>query len=120
MCVQSIPNTYRIGIALHTRTEFIRTMTDDMSDKAIIKAEQFPSAPEDEESMTVSRDWTDDEERRAKRKWVNGGRSTNGDATRPDQLLFYIRLDLIIMPLLFLGFFCLRTFKNETFLNAQT
>ena len=48
--------------------------------------EGYPPPAEDELAITVERDWTVEEEKKAKRK-----------------------LDLLIMPLLTLGFFCLRT-----------
>ncbi|CVK86186.1 hypothetical protein FPRO04_07868 [Fusarium proliferatum] len=56
----------------------------------------FPQPREDEESLTLHRDWSLDEERRAKRK-----------------------LDLIIMPLLTLGFFCLQLDRGNI-ANALT
>lgn len=48
--------------------------------------DEFRLPEEDETGLSLQRDWTKEEESRAKRK-----------------------LDLIIMPLLTLGFFCLRT-----------
>jgi hypothetical protein len=50
------------------------------------EGEEYPSPAENELVITIERDWTVEEERKAKRK-----------------------LDLLIMPLLTLGFFCLRT-----------
>ncbi|ERF76214.1 hypothetical protein EPUS_09281 [Endocarpon pusillum Z07020] len=47
--------------------------------------DEYPLPRDDEEGLTLQRDWTEDEEVKAKRK-----------------------LDLIIMPLLTLGFFCLQ------------
>jgi hypothetical protein len=48
--------------------------------------EGYPPPAEDELVVTIERDWTVEEEKKAKRK-----------------------LDLLIMPLLTMGFFCLRT-----------
>jgi len=48
--------------------------------------ESYPPPAEDELVITIERDWTVEEEKKAKRK-----------------------LDLLIMPLLTMGFFCLRT-----------
>ncbi|KAI9883265.1 MAG: hypothetical protein M1823_004963 [Watsoniomyces obsoletus] len=59
-----------------------------MSAHSIIKStspDQFPPVRDDEESLTLRQDWTKEEEAKAKRK-----------------------LDLIIMPILTLGFFCLQ------------
>lgn len=50
-------------------------------------APAFPAPLAEEQAINYHRDWTADDERKAKRK-----------------------LDLIIMPLLTLGFFCLREF----------
>lgn len=52
--------------------------------KAVAR-DPFPPPREDEEALALSRDWTEEEEAKAKRK-----------------------LDFIIMPLLTLGFFCLQ------------
>lgn len=57
----------------------------DANPKTVEVVDEYPPPAEDRRSLTVERDWTPDEERRAKRK-----------------------LDLIIMPLLTMGFFCLR------------
>ncbi|RBR19176.1 uncharacterized protein FIESC28_05641 [Fusarium coffeatum] len=56
----------------------------------------FPVPRDDEESLTLQKDWTPEEERKAKRK-----------------------LDLIIMPLLTLGFFCLQLDRGNI-ANALT
>ncbi|KAL6249333.1 hypothetical protein RBB50_003186 [Rhinocladiella similis] len=57
----------------------------DANPKTVEVVDEYPPPAEDRRSLTVERDWTPDEERRAKRK-----------------------LDLIIMPLLTMGFFCLQ------------
>ncbi|KAF4475714.1 nicotinamide mononucleotide permease [Fusarium agapanthi] len=56
----------------------------------------FPQPREDEESLTLHQDWSLDEERKAKRK-----------------------LDLVVMPLLTLGFFCLQLDRGNI-ANALT
>ncbi|KAI9795832.1 MAG: hypothetical protein M1833_006781 [Piccolia ochrophora] len=55
------------------------------SDDKSVDPDHYSAPKDDEEVLTLYRDWTRDEEVRAKRK-----------------------LDFIIMPLLFLGFFCLQ------------
>jgi len=55
------------------------------SDSKDVRPDDFPRPSEDEQGLTLEKDWTVEEEAKAKRK-----------------------LDLIIMPLLTLGFFCLQ------------
>lgn len=50
-------------------------------------------------------DWTAEEEAKAKRKYVKRMTSTRGSHNAH---IFVLRLDFIIMPILTLGFFCLR------------
>jgi hypothetical protein len=65
--------------------------------------EGYPPPADDELVITIERDWTVEEERKAKRKY---------EAPAYMLVLHHLdntpRLDLLIMPLLTLGFFCLR------------
>ncbi|KAL4729701.1 hypothetical protein ACLX1H_004124 [Fusarium chlamydosporum] len=79
---------------------FITSETFDFATMAKLETSQstadFPLPREDEESLTLHKDWTPEEEKKAKRK-----------------------LDLIIMPLLTLGFFCLQLDRGNI-ANALT
>lgn len=66
----------------------------------------YPPPKEDEESLALHVDWKKEEEIKAKRKWVSTHLQSYTDCILIHKLLH--RLDRLIMPLLTLGFFCLR------------
>lgn len=69
-----------------------------MSDIKNLDPDVYPAPREDEEALTtVGKDWTKEEERRAK-----------------------LKLDLIIMPLMTLGFFCLRGLSGGELADSRT
>lgn len=74
-----------------------------MSDLDAKVEREFAYSNGSEDGLEPQRDWTPEEEKRAKRKY---------DIVSLKQLFVSVliddRLDLIIMPLLTLGFFCLR------------
>jgi hypothetical protein len=81
------------------------------TDVGVLNPDEFLPPRDDEESLSIIRDWTREEEAQAKRKFVIIPPQA-ADGQRANLKLLY-RLDFIIMPLLTLGFFCLRELRTS-------